>query len=216
MELLAILLFIPLCKFMFRALCFVVGGALQIVGGAIALIGNGINRAESRRIAKQHNKQIEQAQRYKYELAIEKQRERRIKEAEKRERDEQREAREREKFDWQREKMDWLRRKEQDRRDELERKQKQREQIEKEKREQEKNNKIEKRRLACSDMEHGENMIEHYGAIYNELEKQKGNTGSARDRINCLNKQAAVLNKIHKEAQRIEKAKYNKYICGAK
>ena len=158
-TLLILLLFIPICKFLFRAVCAALGFIGSIIGGLLQMIGGGMERREAERradriaterAAREQRKIEDQARRI--EAA-------RLKEIERKERDLQREAREKERHDWQREKMEWARQKEQDRRQELEWKRKQREQIEKERKEQA--NKTEKQRkreteikIACADLDY--------------------------------------------------------------
>ena len=139
--LLILLLFIPLCKFLFRAVCAVLGFIGSIIGGILQAIGGGMERKEAERradriaterAAREQRKIEDQARRI--EAA-------RLKDIERRERDLQREAREKERHEWMKERQEWARQKEQDRRQELEWKRKQREQIEKERKEQQQQSK---------------------------------------------------------------------------
>ena len=125
-------------------------------------------------------------------------------------------AREKERFEWQREKMEWARQREAERKQEAERKRAEREQTARDKAAREAYKKRLERRLADRDIIHsGEMVNDVYGAIYSEIEQLKKDATTPKRKIQLLNSQAAILNRIHREQQNIEKAKFNKYRCGA-
>lgn len=125
-------------------------------------------------------------------------------------------AREKERFEWQREKMEWARQREAERKQEADRKRAEREQTERDKAVREADEKRLKKRLADRDAIHSAEMVNDiYGAIYREIEQLKQDATTPKRKIQLLNSQAAILNRIHREQQNIEKAKYNKYRCGA-
>lgn len=125
-------------------------------------------------------------------------------------------AREKERFEWQREKMEWARQREAERKQEAERKRAERAQIERDKAAREADKKRLEKRLADRDAIHSAEMVNDvYGAIYREIEQLKKDATTPKHKIQLLNSQAAVLNRIHREQQNIEKAKFNKYRCGA-
>ena len=124
-------------------------------------------------------------------------------------------AREKERFEWQREKMEWARQREQDRKAEAERKRAERERAEQEKAAREADEKQLKKRLADRDAIHSAEMVNDlYGAMYAEIEQLKKGATAPKEKVRLLNSQAALLNRIHREQQNIEKAKYIKYRCG--
>lgn len=125
-------------------------------------------------------------------------------------------AREKERFEWQREKMEWARQREAERKQEAERKRAEREQAARDKAAREADKKRLEKRLADRDAIHSTEMVNDiYGAIYREIEQLKQDATTPKRKIQLLNSQAAILNRIHREQQNIEKAKYNKYRCGA-
>ncbi len=151
-ALLILLLFIPICKFLFRAVCAVLGFIGSIIGGLLQMIGGGMERREAERRADRIATERAARERRKIEDQARRNMERERMEKERHEW-------QREKMEWQREKLEWERQKEQDRRQELEWKRKQREQIEKERKEQA--NKTEKQRkreteikIACADLDY--------------------------------------------------------------
>lgn len=124
-------------------------------------------------------------------------------------------AREKERFEWQREKMEWARQREAERKAEAERKRAEREQAAQEKAAREADEKQLKKRLADRDAIHSAEMVNDlYGAMYAEIEQLKKGATAPKEKIRLLNSQAALLNRIHREQQNIEKAKYIKYRCG--
>lgn len=125
-------------------------------------------------------------------------------------------AREKERFEWQREKMEWARQREAERKAEAERKRAEREQNARDKAAREADKKRLEKRLADRDAIHSSEMVNDiYGAIYREIEQLKKDATTPKRKIQLLNSQAAILNRIHREQQNIEKAKYTKYRCGA-
>ena len=181
--LIVLLLFIPFCKFLFRAVCAVLGFIGSIIGGLLQMIGGGMERKEAERLADRIATERAAREQRKIEDQARRIEAARLKEIERRERDLQREAREKERHDWQREKMEWARQKEQDRRQELEWKRKQREQIEKEK---ESSKKAEAKRQAAEDLDHFRIKCNNLQKLYNEYEndfniaKERGDTKKAR------------------------------------
>ena len=124
-------------------------------------------------------------------------------------------AREKERFEWQREKMEWARQREQERKAEAERKRAERERAEQEKAAREADEKRLKKRLADRDAIHSTEMVNDlYGSMYAEIEHLKKGATAPKEKVRLLNSQAALLNRIHREQQNIEKAKYIKYRCG--
>jgi hypothetical protein len=124
-------------------------------------------------------------------------------------------AREKERFEWQREKMEWARQREAERKAEAERKRAEREQAAQEKAAREADEKQLKKRLADRDAIHSAEMVNDlYGAMYAEIEQLKKGATAPKEKVRLLNSQAALLNRIHREQQNIEKAKYIKYRCG--
>jgi hypothetical protein len=124
-------------------------------------------------------------------------------------------AREKEKFEWQREKMEWARQRESERKAEAERKRAEREQAARDKAAREADEKQLKKRLADRDAIHSAEMVKDiYGAMYAEIEQLKKGATAPKEKVGLLNSQAALLNRIHREQQNIEKAKYIKYRCG--
>lgn len=187
--LLILLLFIPFCKFLFRAFCAVLGFIGSIIGGILQAIGGGMERKEAERradriaterAAREQRKMEDQARRI--EAA-------RLKEIERKERDLQREAREKERHDWQREKMEWARQKEQDRRQELEWKRKQREQIEKERKEQQKTDKTEQaRRIAKVDLDFIDQSLTDLTPLVDQYRETFENTVTDKTKWNAYKK----------------------------
>ena len=124
-------------------------------------------------------------------------------------------ARDKERFEWQREKMEWARQREAERKQEAERKRAEREQAERDKAAREADEKLLKKRLADRDAIHSAEMVNDvYGAMYAEIEQLKSGATAPKEKVRLLNIQAAILNRIHREQQNIEKAKYTKYRCG--
>ena len=124
-------------------------------------------------------------------------------------------AREKQRFEWEQEKMEWARQREKERKAEAERKRAERERAEREKAAREADEKRLKKRLADRDAIHSAEMVNDlYGAMYAEIEQLKNGATAPKEKVRLLNSQAAILNKIHREQQNIEKAKYNKYRCG--
>ena len=187
--LLILLLFIPICKFLFRAVCAVLGFIGSIIGGILQVIGGGMERREAERradriaterAAREQRKIEDQARRI--EAA-------RLKEIERKARDLQREAREKERHDWQREKMEWARQKEQDRRQELEWKRKQREQIEKERKEQQKTDKTEQaRRIAKVDLDFIDQSLTDLTPLVDQYRETFENTVTDKTKWNAYKK----------------------------
>ena len=188
-ALIILLLFIPICKFLFRAVCAVLGFIGSIIGGILQMIGGGMERKEAERradriaterAAREQRKIEDQARRI--EAA-------RLKEIERKERDLQREAREKERHDWQREKMEWARQKEQDRRQELEWKRKQREQIEKERKEQHKTDKAEQaRRIAKVDLDFIDQSLTDLTPLVDQYRETFENTVTDKTKWNAYKK----------------------------
>ena len=187
--LLILLLFIPICKFLFRAVCAVLGFIGSIIGGILQVIGGGMERREAERradriaterAAREQRKIEDQARRI--EAA-------RLKEIERKARALQREAREKERHDWQREKMEWARQKEQDRRQELEWKRKQREQIEKERKEQQKTDKTEQaRRIAKVDLDFIDQSLTDLTPLVDQYRETFENTVTDKTKWNAYKK----------------------------
>lgn len=124
-------------------------------------------------------------------------------------------AREKQRFEWEQEKMEWARQREQERKAEAERKRAERERAEREKAAREADEKQLKKRLADRDAIHSAEMVNDlYGAMYAEIEQLKNGATAPKEKVRLLNSQAALLNRIHREQQNIEKAKYTKYRCG--
>lgn len=124
-------------------------------------------------------------------------------------------ARDKEKWEWEKEKMEWARRREAERKAEAERKRAEREQSARDKAAREADKKRLEKRLADRDAIHSSEMVNDvYGAIYREIEQLKKDATTPKRKIQLLNSQAAILNRIHREQQNIEKAKYTKYRCG--
>lgn len=118
-------------------------------------------------------------------------------------------ARDKEKWEWEKEKMEWARRREAERREQLEAKRRKAEQADAAK-------KLLNKRIAKGDILHSKEMIgDIYGEMYREIEQLKKSATAPKEKIKLLNSQAAILNKIHNEEKRLERAKYNKYTCGA-
>lgn len=125
-------------------------------------------------------------------------------------------ARDKEKWEWEKEKMEWARRREAERREQLEAKRRKAEQEEKERKEADAAKKLLNKRIAKGDILHSKEMIgDIYGEMYHEIEQLKKSATAPKEKIKLLNSQAAILNKIHNEEKRLERAKYNKYTCGA-
>lgn len=118
-------------------------------------------------------------------------------------------ARDKEKWEWEKEKMEWARRREAERREQLEAKRRKAEQADAAK-------KLLNKRIAKGDILHSKEMIgDIYGEMYHEIEQLKKSATAPKEKIKLLNSQAAILNKIHNEEKKLERAKYNKYTCGA-
>ena len=187
--LLILLLFIPICKFLFRAVCAVLGFIGSIIGGILQAIGGGMERKEAERradriaterAAREQRKIEEQARRI--EAA-------RLKEIERKERDLQREAREKERHEWMKERQEWARQKEQDRRQELEWKRKQREQIEKERKEQQKTDKTEQaRRIAKVDLDFIDQSLTDLTPLVDQYRETFENTVTDKTKWNAYKK----------------------------
>ena len=188
-ALIILLLFIPLCKFLFRAVCAVLGFIGSIIGGILQAIGGGMERKEAERradriaterAAREQRKIEDQARRI--EAA-------RLKEIERRERDLQREAREKERHEWMKERQEWARQKEQDRRQELEWKRKQREQIEKERKEQQKTGKTEQaRRIAKVDLDFIDQSLTDLTPLVDQYRETFENTVTDKTKWNAYKK----------------------------
>ena len=124
-------------------------------------------------------------------------------------------ARDKEKHEWAREKQEWARQREAERKAEAERKRAERERAEQEIAAREADEKRLKKRLADRDAIHSAEMVNDlYGAMYAEIEQLKKGATAPKEKVKLLNSQAALLNRIHREQQNIEKAKYIKYRCG--
>lgn len=191
--LLILLLFIPFCKFLFRAVCAVLGFIGSIIGGILQAIGGGMERKEAERradriaterAAREQRKMEDQARRI--EAA-------RLKEIERKERDLQREAREKERHEWQREKMEWARQKELDRRYDLEQRRKRLEQIEKERKEQ--TSKTEKQRkheteikIACADLDFIDQSLSDLTPLVDQYRETFENTVTDKTKWNAYKK----------------------------
>jgi hypothetical protein len=180
--LLILLLFIPFCKFLFRAVCAVLGFIGSIIGGILQAIGGGMERKEAER----------RADRIATERAAREQRKiedqaRRNMERERMEKE--RHEWQREKMEWQREKLEWERQKEQDRRQELEWKRKQREQIEKERKEQQKTDKTEQaRRIAKVDLDFIDQSLTDLTPLVDQYRETFENTVTDKTKWNAYKK----------------------------
>ena len=118
-------------------------------------------------------------------------------------------ARDKEKWEWEKEKMEWARQREAERREQLEAKRRKAEQADAAK-------KLLNKRIARGDILHSKEMIgDIYGEMYHEIEQLKKSATAPKEKIKLLNSQAAILNKIHNEEKKLERAKYNKYTFGA-
>jgi hypothetical protein len=187
--LIVLLLFIPLCKFLFRAVCSVLGFIGSIIGGLLQMIGGGMERKEAERradriaterAAREQRKIEDQARRI--EAA-------RLKEIERKERDLQREAREKERHEWMKERQEWARQKEQDRRQELEWKRQQRAQIEKERAEQKKADKTEQaRRIAKVDLDFIDQSLSDLTPLVDQYRETFENTVTDKTKWNAYKK----------------------------
>ena len=188
-ALLILLLFIPLCKFLFRAVCAVLGFIGSIIGGILQAIGGGMERKEAERradriaterAAREQRKIEDQARRI--EAA-------RLKEIERKERDLQREAREKERHEWMKERQEWARQKELDRRYDLEQRRKRLEQIEKERKEQQKTDKTEQaRRIAKVDLDFIDQSLTDLTPLVDQYRETFENTVTDKTKWNAYKK----------------------------
>ena len=188
-ALIILLLFIPLCKFLFRAVCAVLGFIGSIIGGILQAIGGGMERKEAERradriaterAAREQRKIEDQARRI--EAA-------RLKEIERKERDLQREAREKERHEWMKERQEWARQKELDRRYDLEQRRKRLEQIEKERKEQQKTDKTEQaRRIAKVDLDFIDQSLTDLTPLVDQYRETFENTVTDKTKWNAYKK----------------------------
>lgn len=187
--LLILLLFIPFCKFLFRAVCAVLGFIGSIIGGLLQMIGGGMERKEAERRADRIATERAARERRKIEDQARRIEAARIKEIERKERDLQREAREKERHEWMKERQEWARQKEQDRRQELEWKRKQREQIERERKEQQKTDKTEQaRRIAKVDLDFIDQSLSDLTPLVDQYRETFENTVTDKTKWNAYKK----------------------------
>jgi hypothetical protein len=187
--LIVLLLFIPFCKFLFRAVCAVLGFIGSIIGGILQAIGGGMERKEAERradriaterAAREQRKMADQARRI--EAA-------RLKEIERKERDLQREAREKERHEWAKERQEWARQKELDRRYDLEQRRKRLDQIEKERAEQKKADKSEQaRRIAKVDLDFIDQSLTDLTPLVDQYRETFENTVTDKTKWNAYKK----------------------------
>lgn len=188
-ALIVLLLFIPFCKFLFRAVCAVLGFIGSIIGGILQAIGGSMERKDAERLADRIATERAAREQRKIEDQARRIEAARLKDIERRERDLQREAREKERHEWMKERQEWARQKEQDRRQELEWKRKQREQIEKERKEQHKTDKTEQaRRIAKVDLDFIDQSLTDLTPLVDQYRETFENTVTDKTKWNAYKK----------------------------